>query len=551
MMKERIWSLCVATAMVFLCLLVVMETCQGSSGVYSMKMLHKFSDEARDIWTQKRGTSPMAWPKKGSARYYAALSQHDAQRMSKRRELIAEYQSLYFSQGNETVQYGETFGWLHYTWVDIGTPNVSFLVALDTGSDLFWVPCDCIQCAPSSASSYGLDKDLSMYRPENSSTSKHLSCSSSLCVLGHNCKTKREACPYSMSYLSDNTNSSGSLVEDVLYLASGSELASGQSVKTPVVIGCGQIQTGGFLIGGAPDGLLGLGFSDISVPSLLAKAGLVQNSFSMCFQLDDSGRIFFGDKGASNQQFTPFIIHNGTGSGYFVGVEGIHVGSNALKISGFKVLIDSGTSFTYLPSNAFKRLTEEFDEQVDYPKHFFEDVPWDYCYKVRSSDSPEMPSVSFVFKGGSNFSIYNPVVNLFSDNGTYEGFCLAVQESEYAIVAQNFMTGYRLVFDRDNLRLGWSPSDCLLLARVGYQLDEYQGNVAPAHSPENAPKSPPLQQQQNSSPRAVSPAIAGRTPNIHNSDCVQTKSNLKTSVLFTCAVTILLLGLGHTSTWNK
>ena len=40
---------------------------------------------------------------------------------------------------------------LHYTWIDIGTPNVSFLVALDTGSDLLWVPCDCIQCAPLSA----------------------------------------------------------------------------------------------------------------------------------------------------------------------------------------------------------------------------------------------------------------------------------------------------------------------------------------------------------------------------------------------------------------
>lgn len=43
---------------------------------------------------------------------------------------------------------------LHYTWIDIGTPNVSFLVALDVGSDLLWVPCDCIQCAPLSASYY-------------------------------------------------------------------------------------------------------------------------------------------------------------------------------------------------------------------------------------------------------------------------------------------------------------------------------------------------------------------------------------------------------------
>lgn len=44
---------------------------------------------------------------------------------------------------------------LHYTWIDIGTPNVSFLVALDSGSDLLWVPCDCVQCAPLSASYYG------------------------------------------------------------------------------------------------------------------------------------------------------------------------------------------------------------------------------------------------------------------------------------------------------------------------------------------------------------------------------------------------------------
>lgn len=43
---------------------------------------------------------------------------------------------------------------LHYTWIDVGTPNVSFLVALDAGSDLLWVPCDCVQCAPLSAGYY-------------------------------------------------------------------------------------------------------------------------------------------------------------------------------------------------------------------------------------------------------------------------------------------------------------------------------------------------------------------------------------------------------------
>lgn len=32
--------------------------------------------------------------------------------------------------------------------ISLGTPGMKFMVALDTGSDLFWVPCDCTQCAP-------------------------------------------------------------------------------------------------------------------------------------------------------------------------------------------------------------------------------------------------------------------------------------------------------------------------------------------------------------------------------------------------------------------
>jgi hypothetical protein len=38
--------------------------------------------------------------------------------------------------------------------VQIGTPGVKFMVALDTGSDLLWVPCDCSRCAPTEGSVY-------------------------------------------------------------------------------------------------------------------------------------------------------------------------------------------------------------------------------------------------------------------------------------------------------------------------------------------------------------------------------------------------------------
>ena len=70
-------------------------------------------------------------------------------------------------------------------------------------------------------------------------------------------------------------------------------------------------QSGGYLDGVAPDGLMGLGPGEISVPSFLAKAGLILNSFSMCFDEEDSGRIYFGDEGPATQQSTQFLPSDG------------------------------------------------------------------------------------------------------------------------------------------------------------------------------------------------------------------------------------------------
>lgn len=74
---------------------------------------------------------------------------------------------------------------------------------------------------------------------------------------------------------------------------------------------CGMKQSGGYLDGVAPDGLLGLGPGESSVPSFLAKSGLIHYSFSLCFNEDDSGRMFFGDQGPTSQQSTSFLPLDG------------------------------------------------------------------------------------------------------------------------------------------------------------------------------------------------------------------------------------------------
>ncbi|KAM3394473.1 hypothetical protein P3S68_003475 [Capsicum galapagoense] len=63
-------------------------------------------------------------------------------------------------------------------------------------------------------------------------------------------------------------------------------------------------------------------------------------------------------------------------------------------------------------------------------------------------------------KGGNQFYLFDPIITLsFPDGST--AYCLAVVKSgDVNMIGQNFMTGYRVVFDREKMVLGWMPSDC-------------------------------------------------------------------------------------------
>ncbi|CAN0864522.1 Aspartic proteinase-like protein 1 [Linum grandiflorum] len=475
----------------------------------STKLIHRFSDEVKSLKARRNVTSSSSyWPEKRTPEYYSLLLDSDLQRQ--KMKLGPSNQLLFPAEGSNTVSLGNDFGWLHYTMIDVGTPHVSFLVAVDTGSDLLWVPCECLQCAPLSASYYGaLDQDLNEYSPSQSSSSKFLPCSDQLCELGSKCKSPSQQCPYSVEYYSENTSTSGLLVQDVIYFASDDVGTSNVSLKAPVLVGCGKKQSGGYLNGIAPDGLMGLGPGKISVPSFLARAGFVQDSFSLCFDEEDSGKIYFGDQGPVAQHSTPFLTSNGNYTTYIVGVEACCVGGSCLKQTSFKALVDSGTSFTFLPRAVFQKTADEFHRRVNAPIASFDGYPWKYCYKSSSEDSPKIPSIKLVFAMNNTLMIHSPVFKTYGPQGI-TGFCLAVQpaDGDIGILGLNFMTGYRIVFDRENLKLGWSRSQC------EDEIVWVPGNptgTTPSSSSAN-PLLPTNQEQRIPGQHAVSPAVAGRAP---------------------------------------
>ncbi|XP_042054082.1 aspartyl protease family protein 1-like [Salvia splendens] len=491
---------------VLLILFVCWISCGGADayGLFGFDVHHRYSDTVKDF-LDVRGL-----PEKDSLDYFAAMAHRD--HLFKARRLATTPASspfLTFFGGNETYRLS-SLGFLHYSLVSVGTPAVSFLVALDTGSDLFWLPCDCTDCVRSLNSTSGKSVELNIYSPNVSSTSSPIPCNSTMCGRRRACALRRNACAYQEVYLSSNTSSTGILVDDVLHL--GTNENPQKPVSAPITLGCGIIQTGDFLDGAAINGLFGLGLDNISVPSILANKGLAANSFSMCFGgRDGVGRISFGDKGTPDQKTTPINVDESSHPSYNVTVTNLVVGGNSSKID-FSAIFDSGTSFTYLNDPAYSVIAEGFDSQVTEPRYQPErKLIFDHCYSLSATqDSYYAPDLNMTFKGGALFYVNMPTV-VIPRQGGY-AFCLAIVKSEdINIIGQNFMTGYNIVFDREEMVLGWSESNCYDNASGSNTLPVGKGNKtsdAPAPSILN-PEATPGSKNRSSTSSTPPPLPAG------------------------------------------
>ncbi|CAA3025511.1 aspartyl protease family 1-like [Olea europaea subsp. europaea] len=439
----------------YICLLILVGLSSAlrseGFGTFGFDIHHRYSDSVKDFLNLD------GLPEKGSLDYYAAMAHRD--QLIKARRLAVTPASptpLSFIGGNETSRIS-SLGFLHYAIVTVGTPPLTFIVALDTGSDLFWLPCDCTSCARSLNTTSGKTLELKIYSPSNSSTGMPVPCNSTTCGQRRRCSIRYNACAYQEVYLSSNTSSTGILVDDVLHLATDD--SQEKVVDAPITLGCGIVQTGDFLDAAAPNGLFGLGMDSVSVPSTLASKGLAANSFSMCFGPDGVGRMVFGDKGTPAQKTTPFNLKQSHPT-YNISVTQIIVGENATNVE-FSAIFDSGTSFTYLNDPAYSVIAEGFNSQVSEPRYQPETrIIFDYCYALGANqNSFEYPNLNLTMKGGDQFYVNAPVI-VIPRQGGY-AYCLAIVKSEdIDIIGQNFMTGYRIVFDREENVLGWTDSDC-------------------------------------------------------------------------------------------
>ncbi|CAM6042171.1 unnamed protein product [Sphagnum compactum] len=363
--------------------------------------------------------------------------------------------------------------------VFIGTPPQEFALIVDTGSTVTYVPCSsCTHCGP---------HQDPRFKPDNSSSYTVIQCNTPDCKTGR-CGDNRQ-CRYERMYAEMST-SSGILGKDQIGFGQYSRL-----MPQALLFGCETTETGDLYLQRA-DGIMGLGRGPLSLVDQLVESGEMADSFSLCYggMEDGGGAMILGAiPPLPDMVFTP---SDPTRSNYYnLPLKEVRVQGIPLKVDSgvfnqkYGTVLDSGTTYAYLPPEAFDAFKEAVIQQlgllqaVDGPDPTYHDI----CYAGAGTDPEELnkhfPTVDFVFDN-------NKMVTLAPENYLFKhikipgAYCLGVFENQDpttllgGIVVRNML----VMYDRANQQIGFLRTNCSDL-----------WSILPAESP-TVPTPPPNNQ---------------------------------------------------------
>ncbi|RVW24578.1 Aspartic proteinase nepenthesin-1 [Vitis vinifera] len=270
----------------------------------------------------------------------------------------------------------------------IGTPAETYSAIMDTGSDLIWTQCKpCKVC---------FDQPTPIFDPEKSSSFSKLPCSSDLCV-ALPISSCSDGCEYRYSY-GDHSSTQGVLATETFTF--------GDASVSKIGFGCGEDNRGRAYSQGQ-------GCKGIST-LLVGSEATVKSAIP-----------------------TPLIQNPSRPSFYYLSLEGISVGDTLLPIekSTFSIqddgsgglIIDSGTTITYLKDNAFAALKKEFISQMKLDVDASGSTELELCFTLPPDGSPvEVPQLVFHFEG---VDLKLPKENYIIEDSALRVICLTMGSS--------------------------------------------------------------------------------------------------------------------------
>ncbi|KAK1416584.1 hypothetical protein QVD17_32375 [Tagetes erecta] len=317
----------------------------------------------------------------------------------------------------------------------IGTPPVTFSAIMDTGSDLIWTKCK-------SGGGSGL------FDSSKSVTFSNINESCESLELGTDCKQD----------YADGTSVSVTLGRETLTI--------GNNKFPNTTFACGK-PNGKYY--SRADGIVGMGRGKLSLVSQLN-----ERLFSYClgsrFGPQTNGMLLAGSEVSSrkiNTQTTPLRTQDGM-SYYYISLEGISVGGTKLEVtkSDFAVssngdggmIIDSGTTFTYLEESIVDKISNEFMRQTKLKKSENNELYYDLKHCFKSRGNVNAPTLVFHFEG-ANWELLEKNYIYQKDGGDMACLAFIAKNDKGVSIFGNFQQQNMLViYDLDKSSLSFKPA---------------------------------------------------------------------------------------------
>jgi hypothetical protein len=365
--------------------------------------------------------------------------------------------------GSELTPLYQGYG-THFSYIYVGTPPQRQSVIVDTGSHYTAFPCTgCQQCGKHTDEYFDIKK---------SSTSSTLKCGSSTCNIHQ-------------SY-AEGSSWNAIKVQDQLWVGGLTQdlVQRGSNYSVAFTFGCQTSETGLFRTQLA-DGIMGMSMSEDVLPSqLFAQKVVDTRMFAMCFRvgggimtiggvnqkIHKKGGLMSSGQVPVLQLSYAKLLHPAGSVWYTVNLLDImlqpqdgsappaSLGATHSQLNtGKGVIVDSGTTDTYLPASLKTKFTTAFNKLagVYYTES---DI------KLTAAQLARMPNIVFVLEDteGNPFSVTMPWTN-YVDNvgGDKYAFRVYLTEGSGSVLGANFMNNYNVIFDRDNNRVGFASSSCI------------------------------------------------------------------------------------------
>ncbi len=365
----------------------------------------------------------------------------------------------------------------YFAYIWVGTPAQRVSVIIDTGSHFTAFPCAGCNCG----------KHIDPYfNPKASSTSEIMSC-----FAGNKCYIKQsysEGSSWHAFKVRDrvwvgdrgviSSRQSNGATNARHFTATNDMVALSSNLSTPFIFGC-QDREAGLFRTQQIDGIMGLTAEPDTLPFALERNGVTKTrTFALCFA-HGKGVLSLGGVDPSlhlppPQGIIKYARLLQTSGWYTVRLLDVlmknpstgeveSIGASVSKYNGGRgVIIDSGTTDTYLPADVAEKwntLFAKFTNGIKYSTRQRE---------LEDSDFDILPTIIYRLEGlpgSAPIEIEAPPLsyteNIELKSGrTKKAFRIYATEKEGTVLGANFMVGHNVIFDVERQRIGFASSEC-------------------------------------------------------------------------------------------